>query len=135
MNESPVHTETVVHLPTYLYEFRFEKEFNYKNARHFMEENLHLPFYLALIYLLLIFYGQIYMSSREKPFKLKLPLAIWNILLALFSIWGTLRVLTEMFHVLTNFGFHHSACSNTFIYKVSTKQTIILIDKILVHHF
>ncbi|XP_017492175.1 PREDICTED: elongation of very long chain fatty acids protein 6-like, partial [Rhagoletis zephyria] len=54
------------------------------------------------------------MSTRTSPLKLKLPLTLWNIALALFSITGTIRTWPEMAHVLTRFGFHHSVCANTF---------------------
>ena len=106
--------------PNYSYVFRFEDEFVHQNANGWMKDNWHSSFYWALAYLTFIFFGKIYMSTLDEPFKLKLPLTIWNIFLASFSIFGTIRVWPEMIHVLRNFGFHHSVCANTFLYEVSS---------------
>ena len=64
--------------------------------------------------MLIIFYGQAYMSTRP-AFSLRKPLAVWNTALAIFSIIGTLRTLPEMIHVIQNFGFQHSICSLSYI--------------------
>lgn len=106
--------------PNYTYVFKFENEFDYRKSSGWMRENWQSSFYYTAAYLAFIFFGKFYMSTRNEPFRLKLPLALWNIVLATFSICGTLRVWPEMVHVLTNYGFHHSVCANTFHREVSS---------------
>lgn len=64
--------------------------------------------------MVVIFYGQTYMSSRQ-AFTLRKCLTVWNLGLAIFSIIGTLRTLPEMMHVIQNFGFQHSVCSPSYV--------------------
>lgn len=105
--------------PNYSFAFQFENEFDYRKTAGWMQENWMSSFYWTAAYLAFIFFGKLYMSTRSEPFRLKLPLAVWNVLLATFSIIGTLRTWPEMIHVLSTFGFHHSVCSNTFHKEVS----------------
>jgi len=48
------------------------------------------------------------MSKRETPFNLRLPMAYWSSLLALFSIIGVVRCLPEFAHILIHKGFDAS---------------------------
>lgn len=48
--------------------------------------------------------------ERRNRFELRGTLFLWNAFLSIFSIWGVYRTLPELFYVLTNFGFHYSAC-------------------------
>lgn len=108
-----------IYSPNYSVAFKFENEFDFRMGAGWMRDHWQSSFYYALAYVTFIFFGKIYMSTRPEPFRLKLPLALWNIVLAAFSITGTIRTWPEMYHVLSNFGFHHSACSNTFHKQVS----------------
>lgn len=45
---------------------------------------------LAFVYVALIFGGQAWMKGRER-FELRRPLILWNVFLALFSIYGMIR--------------------------------------------
>ncbi|XP_053207209.1 elongation of very long chain fatty acids protein 6-like [Panonychus citri] len=100
--------------PNYSYIFQFEESFEYQKKREWMQEHWHEAFYYVAVYMLLVFGGQAYMSSRE-PFKLRRVLTLWNIVLASFSIVGTIRTLPEMFHVFHNFGFYHTVCNPSYI--------------------
>lgn len=100
--------------PNYSYVFNFENEFRYHKRVAWMREHWTDSFYWTIIYLSFIFFGRIYMESRPKPFRLKWPLILWNLMLATFSIMGTIRVWPEMMHVLRNYGFYHSVCSNSY---------------------
>lgn len=108
--------------PNYTYVFKFENEFNYRTATSWMREHWQHSFYWSLLYLVFIFFGRIYMETRPKPFRLKLPLILWNLMLASFSIVGTLRTWPEMIHVLTNYGFYHSVCSNSYHKQVTVSS-------------
>lgn len=48
------------------------------------------PIYYGLIYILLTFGGYYFMMNRE-PFKLVLSQRCWNITVALFSLWSSIR--------------------------------------------
>jgi len=99
-----------------LYAFDFErfsdKVDTLRDLRTFMIERWHNSFFYALAYLFLIYTGQIYMKNKPR-FELRLWLAAWNILLAVFSICGAIRVLPELIYVLYRHGFKYSICNNS----------------------
>jgi hypothetical protein len=73
----------------------------------------HYSFYLSVVYLITIFSIQKLMENR-KAFNLRGCLTAWNILLALFSIFGTIRVGPEFIHVLFNQGVKASYCKASY---------------------
>ena len=95
--------------PNYSFVFNLEEEFDTDARRDWMEDNWNISFYYAAVYMVLIYLGRIYMKTRER-FDLRIPLFIWNLFLSLFSIWGALRTLPEIAHVLSTYGFMHSLC-------------------------
>jgi hypothetical protein len=56
--------------------------------------------------------GQIYMKNKPR-FELRLWLAAWNTLLAVFSIFGAIRVLPELVYVIYTHGIKYSICNNS----------------------
>jgi len=100
--------------PNYSVVFGFEKGFDFQEKRDWMAQNWWTSFYWIAAYMVVIFSGQTYMSTRE-AFRLKTPLVIWNLGLAIFSIIGTLRTMPEMIHVLQTFGFQQSVCSPSYV--------------------
>jgi len=66
--------------------------------------------YLSIaIYLFGIYYGQKWMEMR-KPLNLKLPLFVWNIALALFSLASAARALSEFHLMFTKYDVYTSVC-------------------------
>lgn len=100
--------------PNYSIIFSFENKFEHLQTRYWMQRNWHTAFYAIGIYMILIFGGQSYMSTRP-AFKLKKLLTLWNASLALFSIAGFIRTFPEFLHVLTRFGLPYSVCNSSFI--------------------
>lgn len=96
-------------MPNYSYVFKFEKDFDNFEKRQWMKENWIISFYYIGAYMLVIYGGQLYMQTRPR-FELKIPLFIWNVFLALFSIWGAYRSAPELLYVLNQFGFRYSVC-------------------------
>jgi len=96
-------------MPNYSYVFKFEEDFDTYEQRQWMKENWTSAFYYIGVYMLFIYGGQLYMQSRPR-FELRAPLFLWNVFLAVFSIWGTYRSLPELLYVLGNYGFHYSVC-------------------------
>lgn len=100
--------------PNYTFILPFEKKFQHIYTKEWMKNYWHTSFYAVAIYMIVIFGGQAYMSTRP-ALKLKKLLVVWNTSLALFSIVGALRTLPELMHVLGRFGFYHSVCHPSFI--------------------
>lgn len=98
-----------VTLPNYSYVFNFEKKFIHQDTRDWMQNNWTYGFYYCGIYMVLIFSGQHWMSSRQR-FELRGLLTIWNTLLATFSIIGFTRTAPELIHTLRNYGLYNSVC-------------------------
>lgn len=82
------------------------------DLRRFMIERWQLSFIYAFAYLLLIYLGQAYMKNKPK-FDLRLCLAAWSGLLAIFSIFGAIRVLPELIYVIYRHGIKYSICNNS----------------------
>lgn len=98
-----------VTMPNYSYVFKFEEDFDNYEKRRWMKENWMTCFYYIGAYMIVVFGGQLYMQTRPR-FELRLPLFIWNVFLALFSVWGAYRSAPELLYVLGNHGFHYSVC-------------------------
>jgi elongation of very long chain fatty acids protein 6 len=79
--------------------------------RDWIKTNLSLFYALSAVYVLMALAGQRYMKHKPR-LELRLPLIIWNIILALFSIFSTIRVLPGLFlkrklfflEIIFNFG-------------------------------
>ncbi|CAF2187322.1 unnamed protein product [Rotaria magnacalcarata] len=82
------------------------------DLRKFMIQRWHNSFFYAITYLLLIYAGQIYMKNKPR-FELRYWLAAWSGLLALFSIFGAIRVLPELVYVIYRHGIKYSICNNS----------------------
>lgn len=72
--------------------------------------------YWSVVYLVVIFSLQNYMKTRSS-FRLKGPLVIWNLLLATFSICGTVRMVPGLWILIRDFGFTFSVCNISFAIK------------------
>ena len=114
-------------IPNYSYVFNFEKRLAYSNT--VMRITNHYPycFCYCLFYIILIFAGKYFMSSRPK-FELRGTLALWNASLAVFSIFGFLRMGSELYHALRHYGFQYSVCISYITYDpVMTFWTLMFI--------
>ncbi|XP_035683562.1 elongation of very long chain fatty acids protein 6-like [Branchiostoma floridae] len=60
-------------------------------------------------YVLLVFGGRRLMRARE-PFRLRLPLVLWNLAMALFSTVGALRYVPPLLYTVRHQGFLRSVC-------------------------
>ena len=96
----------------------FQSDVNAEAARHFMVVNWPLSLLFASVYCLLVFVGRRVMSDRPR-FEARRALILWNILLASFSILGTIRVLPEFRHMLAAGGLTHSVCDGSYAYGIA----------------
>jgi hypothetical protein len=99
--------------PSYLEVWSVEN-FSLDYWRLWLGSNWKLSGWISLLYIIAIFAGQLAMKNRP-PFALRKTLFLWNILLAVFSILGTLRTWPEMYYILTtqHSGLHQSVCSRS----------------------
>lgn len=65
--------------------------------------------YFEVLYVLLIYYGPKFMEKRE-PIQLKPLVTLWNLLLSLFSIGGTIGCSCILFYLLQHKGFYETTC-------------------------
>ncbi|CAD1468679.1 unnamed protein product, partial [Heterotrigona itama] len=98
-------------VPNYSYVFNFEKSIAYQDILPTITDHYPTCFYCCAIYIALIFSGKRYMLNRPR-FELKGVLILWNALLALFSIFGFIRMRSELSYIL-HYGFDHSICLNS----------------------
>jgi len=73
---------------------------------------LSIPY--ALLYIIAIFIGRIWMVKRNEKYELRKSLVIWNVILTIFSFWGACRCIPELIHSLTHHGVFHSICDPSF---------------------
>ena len=88
------------------------------DLHRFMQQKWHFSLYISMAYIVLILVLNKWMSKRQTPFNLRLPMAYWSSLLALFSIIGVVRCLPEFAHILIHKGFDASFRDSSY-YKVS----------------
>ncbi|CAL4144704.1 unnamed protein product [Meganyctiphanes norvegica] len=94
---------------TYGYTFDFENQFDPRRATGWWRHYWWTGLIFIAAYVFFIHYGQRVMRDRPR-YELRKVLVVWNIILAIFSTMGALRMTPEMIHMLQNFGFSFSVC-------------------------
>jgi len=98
-----------------MFYFDFEKNFSGCGAWAFwLNSNLHVPIIIISIYLISIPLLKRFMKERE-PFQLNNILMAWNLFLCIFSLFGAIRVVPEMYYNLVNYGFHFTICQSALL--------------------
>ena len=103
---------------TYNYSFEFHFEKVWQNTVELRREFVwlyggwHIPILYSIIYVSLVFLGQRIMKNREK-FHIYRSLIAWNILLACFSILGTIRTMPTFLSRIFKHGLDYSICDNS----------------------
>nr|XP_057925267.1 elongation of very long chain fatty acids protein 6-like [Doryrhamphus excisus] len=98
----------------------FERTFDERSALRWMQDNWSKAFVLCGIYAALVFGGRRWMTERPK-LSLRVPLMLWSLSLAIFSVLGTLRTGSYMLHILGSGGFQRSVCDSGFYSAPLTK--------------
>ncbi|XP_023210585.1 elongation of very long chain fatty acids protein 6-like [Centruroides sculpturatus] len=91
--------------------YEFENFFDREKNIKLLENYRHFSLYLVLIYFCTIYWLKNYMKTRP-AFNLKPQLAVWNLILAIFSIGASLRLLPTQLHAL-GYGYATSVCNNS----------------------
>ena len=85
------------------FEILTSETWDLKQTQEWMKEWMPISCIVTATYLLLVYGGKKLMEKRE-AFKLDIPLAIWNLALAIFSLCGTIRLLPELIWAIINLG-------------------------------
>lgn len=96
--------------------FEFEKKYDVLPILDWMAHNNYvIPIAAILVYLLVCYFGQKLMKNRDS-FDMRQILALWNLALALFSIYGTIRVVPHLLFKFTEITFEESICDSAHTY-------------------
>lgn len=94
----------------------FEKKYNVLPILDGMAANNYvIPFVAVAIYFAVCHFGAQYMKNRT-AFVLRWPLACWNLLLSIFSIYGTIRVVPHLLDKMTKMTFEETVCDSAHTY-------------------
>jgi len=83
--------------------------YKFFDLAEWMGSNMWIPLSLAVFYLVSIFGIQEYMKDKKK-FQWKNAMTAWNLFLALFSFWGSVRTVPQAYTVFKNLGVHGMMC-------------------------
>ncbi|CAG0884389.1 unnamed protein product [Cyprideis torosa] len=86
-----------------------EQFFDAANCYRWLRANFPASIILSIFYIVAIFVFQDLMKTKP-PIKPKIPLFLWNLSLALFSILGTYRLLPWAIKEWRTYGFHRIVC-------------------------
>jgi len=117
--------EQVSYLTTYNWEY-----INLSKCRRWMERNWMVSVYASVAYICVIFLLQAWMKNRP-AYKLRKPLVVWNIMLAVFSIFGFLRTAPEIIYINMEYGFHLIICASYGLQYSPFKTSLINFWKII----
>ncbi|XP_066294211.1 very long chain fatty acid elongase 6-like [Branchiostoma lanceolatum] len=96
-------------VPSVVPPFEFEERFDAAGFHRWFRARWWWSAVFSAAYVLLVFGGRRLMRHRE-PFRLRLPLVLWNSGLALFSLLGTLRMSRSLLQTARHEGFVRSVC-------------------------
>uniref|UniRef100_A0A8C3CVT4 Elongation of very long chain fatty acids protein n=1 Tax=Cairina moschata TaxID=8855 RepID=A0A8C3CVT4_CAIMO len=96
-----------------LREYELERSFDEREALGWMRDNWWKSFFFSAAYVMLIFGTQHFMKER-RGYKLRAPLTLWSLGLALFSAIGSHRTWKHMASITSSMGFKQSVCDQSF---------------------
>jgi elongation of very long chain fatty acids protein 6 len=76
---------------------------------YWMQQHPAVPIVSCLLYLVLIFAGQYYFSTRP-PLNWRYAMGGWNLFLSVFSTVGMIRTLPQLFHNLATYSLRDNLC-------------------------
>lgn len=88
-----------------------ENRFDRASVVAYAKDHWHLSFHISAAYVVIIFTIRWIMSNRER-FNLRVPLFMWSLTLALFSIMGTVVCLPQMMHRVYGNGWEGAICGD-----------------------
>ena len=92
----------------------FVLDIDFEKHLKWFEKHWYYSFYLSFVYIVFVYFGTKLMKNR-KPYELRKPLAVWNSILAVFSILGTFQCLPEFIEIIASKGIIESFCSISYL--------------------
>lgn len=89
--------------------FSFEKYYDPMVVLHWMQQHPAVPVLVCVAYMVLIFAGQYYFSTRP-AWNWRTGMAGWNLLLSAFSYVGMARTLPQLLHNLSTYSLRDNLC-------------------------
>lgn len=90
-----------------------ERAFNAESVQRWSDSIKHVALVSSIIYVILVIGGRTYLQNRP-GFQLRGLLFCWNVVLAVFSIVGTIRTIPDLVGILLNEGWTYSICNSSF---------------------
>ena len=87
-----------------------ETKFNVTGTRRWVSEHFHVFTTIAVLYVVSVFMGTAAMKSRT-PYDLRKALFLWNVGLAVFSLYGALSLGPNLIHAMTKNGLNWAVCN------------------------
>ena len=91
-----------------------ERHFNKTQVISYAAERWHYSFHISAVYMASVFLLQRFMQHRKR-FNLRLPLFMWSLTLALFSMVGSAMVCPPMISCLFTRGWESSICERVIV--------------------
>lgn len=90
----------------------YELSFSNIASAQFCQEYWMIPYVLIGCYLAFLYFGTKYMADK-KPFELQVPLALWNLLLSIFSFCGMCRTVPFLVSFVLSNPYYTTVCDGT----------------------
>lgn len=99
--------------------------FNPSKVDQWFQANWQLSIYLGVFYLLAVFFGRKFMENRP-AYELRLPLILWNLSLAVFSIFGAYRFIFGFYQLAKNHGLKGTLCATYYYHSTPEGFWVLL---------
>ena len=91
-----------------------QAKFDIENAQNWITDNWTLSIPISVAYVLLVYAGRKWMESRPS-YNLRRALFLWNLGLALFSMFGAMQFVPNLVHSVYDRGFKQAVCKTDII--------------------
>lgn len=99
---------------TDMFYFDIEKLYDPVPVHRLMRANNYvIPVSFVVLYVLFCYFGQKFMAKRQ-AFELTSALAMWNLFLSVFSLWGAIRTVPHMIMMLSTMSIEDALCKHAF---------------------
>ena len=105
----------------------FEETIDPMDFHRWVVDNFHRYVYLMVSSYLLIVFGLKRWMSNRKPLELRIPLIVWNTLLAIFSTIGACRTVPEVIAIWRAEGFEGTLCHRGHAYGVTGVWLVLFV--------
>lgn len=88
-----------------------QSKFDIDKSQKWLDNHFYIPVIASCVYLALVWSGRKWMSTRT-AFGLRKPLILWNVGLAVFSMFGAVSVVPNFINTIFVHGLNYSLCNS-----------------------